>query len=241
MRAAAATGARLVHFAEAALSGYVGAEIGSWSEVDWPGLKDELAETAELAARLGIWVVLGANHRLRAPRWPQNSLYVISDTGVLAGRYSKRMCSNTEVTYWYTPGVQPLVFDVDGIRFGCALCIEVVFPRIFAEYERLGVSCMLVSCYSKDPIHGVMARAHAATNCTWLSISTPVACSETLPSVVYGPDGHPVAECAPGRAGMALHTIDPASARYHVPLRLARPWRARALSGEIYNGRSADA
>ncbi len=239
MRQAAEAGARLVHFPEGALSGYVGAQISDWSHVDWPALRQELQNTAALAARLGIWVVLGANHRLRPPRWPHNSLYVISDTGILAGRYDKRMCSNTEVTYWYTPGKHPLVFDVDGIRFGCALCIEVVFPQLFAEYARLGVHCALLSSYSADPIHGVMARAHAATQCTWLSLATPTACAATLPSAIFGPDGHPVAQSPDAGPGILLHTIDPAAQRWHVPLRHARPWRARATSGEIYSGHAA--
>ena len=239
---AAQAGARLAHVPECALSGYVESEIFDWADVDWTALQEELAETAALAGRLGIWVVLGANHRLPAGRgtllWPQNSLYVISDTGILAGRYAKRLCSNTELTYWYTPGVDPLVFDVDGIRFGCALCIEVVFPHLFTEYERLGVQCMLLSTYSNDPIHGIMARAHAATNGYWLSLASPVACSRTLPSMLLGPDGNPVGQCPTGRPAMLLNTIDPGSDRYRVALRMARPWRARVRSGELHASRA---
>lgn len=242
MLKAAQAGARLAHFPECALSGYVKSEIRDWADVDWTALAEELAEIAALAGRLGIWVVLGANHRLPAargtPLWPQNSLYVISDTGVLAGRYAKRLCSNTELTYWYTPGTDPLVFDVDGIRFGCALCIEVVFPHLFTEYERLGVHCMLLSTYSNDPIHGLMARAHAATNGYWLSLASPVACSRTLPTTLVGPDGNPIGECPSGSTAMLLHTIDPEADRYRVALRLARPWRARARSGELHAGRA---
>ena len=240
MVGAARAGARLVHFAEGALSGYIRSEIDDWPEVDWTALQEELDLTAALAKSLGIWVVVGANHRLRPPRWPQNSLYVISDAGMLAGRYSKRMCSNTEVTYWYTPGVDPLVFDVDGVRFGCALCIEVVFPQLFAEYERLGVTCLLLSSYSNDPMHGVMARAHAATNCMWLSVATPTTCPD-LPSMLIGPDGHVLGACAGTAPGLLIQTIDPADPKYRVALRLARPWRARATSGEIYAGRHARA
>lgn len=245
MLKAAQAGARLVHFPECALSGYVKSEILDWADVDWTALAEERAEIAALAGRLGIWVVLGANHRLPSihgtPLWPQNSLYVISDTGVLAGRYAKRLCSNTELTYWYTPGTDPLVFDVDGIRFGCALCIEVVFPHLFTEYERLGVHCMLLSTYSNDPIHGVMARAHAATNGYWLSLASPVACSRTLPTTLVGPDGNPIGQCPPGGTAMLLHTVDPESDQYRVALRLARPWRARARSGELHASRAHSA
>ena len=240
MVAAARQGARLVHFPEAALSGYVISEISDWADVDWRGLRSELDETASLAKRLGIWVVVGSNHRLRGPCWPQNSLYVISDQGVLAGRYSKRLCSNTELTYWYTPGAEPLAFDVDGVRFGCALCIEVVFPHLFAEYERLGVTCMLLSSYSNDPVHGLMARAHAATTCMWVSVATPVACQD-FPAMLVGPDGGVSALCAAGRPDLVIQPVDPADKRYRRALRVARPWRAEARSGRIYAGRYAGA
>ncbi len=236
MQRASAAGAQLAHFPEGALSGYAGREVWGWDAVDWNEIEAELDAIAHLAAQLRLWVVLGCNHALPSPHRPHNSIYVISDRGERRLRYDKRMCSNSEVTYWYTPGAEPLVFDVAGIRFGTALCIEAAFPALFAEYEAMQVQCMLLSCYSADPAHGLMARAHAATNCYWLSLSTPMSCSMTLPSQCVGPDGDVLAQCAPGGPGMALFTIDPDAAQYHIPLHLRRPWRARARSGEIYAG-----
>lgn len=32
-----------------------------------------------------------------------------------------------------------MVFDVDGFRFGIAICIEINFPDLFAHYDRLDV------------------------------------------------------------------------------------------------------
>ena len=255
MLAAAQAGARLLHLPEGALSGYVIEQIGGWAEVDWNALQEEIAATADLARRLGLWVVVGCNHRLAArdgdgkdgngrgedgkdgAPWPQNSLYVISDRGVVAGRYSKRKLSNTELTWWYTPGSDPLVFEVDGIRLGCALCIEVVFPPLFAEYEELGADCVLLSLYSPDPRHGLMARAHAATNCYWVSLSGPAATSTANPACVIGPDGAVLAACPPGVAGLVLQRIDRDDPRFVVPLRYARPWRAQAGPGHIYRER----
>jgi len=260
MLAAAQAGARLLHLPEGALSGYVIEQIGGWAEVDWDALQEELAATADLARRLGLWVILGCNHRLAArdgdskggdarngdasngygrggAPWPQNSMYVISDRGAVAGRYSKRKLSNTELTWWYTPGSDPLVFEVDGIRLGCALCIEVVFPPLFAEYEELGADCVLLSLYSPDPRHGLMARAHAATNCYWVSLSGPSATSGANPACVIGPDGTVLAACPPGVAGLAIQRIDRDDPRFVVPLRYARQWRAQAGPGHIYAGR----
>jgi predicted amidohydrolase len=29
-----------------------------------------------------------------------------------------------------------VVFDVDGYRFGCVICVEINFPHLFSQYER---------------------------------------------------------------------------------------------------------
>ena len=237
MEQARDAGARLAHFPEGALSGYVKAQIAYWDDVDWPLLDAELQAIAACAQRLGLWVVVGCNHRLASPLRPQNSLHVISDAGALVARYSKRFCSQTEVVDWYTPGMSPVVFVVDGIRLGCALCIEVCFPEVFAEYERLRADCVLLSSYSADPVHGLMARAHAATTCCWTSLATPVACSPTLPAQLIGPDGAPAMSCPPGQAAFVHAVIDPQDPTYEIPIRRARPWRARARAGNIYAGR----
>jgi len=166
MNEASKAGARIVHFPEAALSGYIKAQIKSWDQVDWDALEHELTSIMDEAGRLGIWVVLGCNHRLNDAKRPHNSLYVISGKGEIVHRYDKRFCSNTEVTAWYTPGTEPLYFDVNGFRFGCALCIEINFMEVFAQYEKLQADCILFSAYSEDPIYGIQAQGYAATNYT---------------------------------------------------------------------------
>jgi predicted amidohydrolase len=231
---AADRGARLVHFPEAALSGYPKAQIKRWQDVDWALLANKTGLVAEAARRHGVWVVIGCNRRPDPVARPFNSLLVISDRGELVTRYDKRLCSHTEITDWYAAGHAPTVFDVDSVRFGCALCIEVCFPELFAEYEGLGVDCMLLSSYSADPIHGVMARAHAATNCYWLSLAVPEPCSQGLTSAFFGPDGHVVASLVQGEAGLRVSGIELGDARYEIALKRARPWRVAARSGAIY-------
>jgi len=231
---AAAAGARLAHFPEGALSGYVKSEIADWAAVDWAGLREELEETAALAGRLGIWLVLGANHPLTPPNRPHNSLYVIADTGRLAGRYDKRRCSHSEITDWYTPGQAATVFTVDDFRFGCALCIEIRFADLFAEYEAAGVDCMLVSAYDDDPMMGITAQAHAAMNLYWLSLSTPRQRSRGLPSGLIAPTGQIVARCCRGRSSLVVHEMDKNAPALDLWLNKARPWRRAARSGTIY-------
>jgi predicted amidohydrolase len=117
MREAAAGHARLVQFPEGMLSGYAKNPIQDWSEVNWQIVREELEQIMVLAAELRIWVALGSAHPLTPPHRPHNSLYIISDQGELVNRYDKRICSHTETTRFYSPGLEPVVFDVDWFSF----------------------------------------------------------------------------------------------------------------------------
>lgn len=241
MRRAAAGGARLVQFPEGAASGYAKSELTSWDQVDWPALREELEETAALAGSLGLWVLLGSAHRLTAPHRPHNSLYLISDTGALAGRYDKRRCSHTEITGWYSPGTAPLTFAVDGFSFGCAICIEIVFPELFAEYEALGVDAVLVSAYAPHPAFSTLARGHAAATCLWIGLANAAPCGRELPASLIGPDGAVLAEAGrDGEPGLVFGTLDRGDPAFAIALEKARPWRRTARLGEIYEERQVD-
>ncbi len=239
MRQAAAEGARLIHFPEGFLSGYAKEQIADWGEVDWAAVGDEVGKVADSAAELGLWVVLGSAHPLTPPHRPHNSLYVISDQGRVIARYDKRFCSNTEIASFYSPGFEPVVFDVDGYRFGCAICVEVNFPQLFAEYEALGVQCLLLSAWPVDSIFFRKAQAHAAINCYWLSLSVPAQSAGLMRSAVFGPDGNILAR-VDAAAEVATVLLDRRAPEFHVALDLARPWRAEANQGDIYRRRRVD-
>jgi predicted amidohydrolase len=207
MREAAAQGARLVHFPEGMLSGYAKNPIQDWTEVDWDSVREELEAVMALAAELRLWVVLGSAHPLTPPHWPHNSLYVISDQGQIVTRYDKRLCSHTEVTRFYTPGHAPTVFDVDGLRFGCLICIEVNFPALFMEYDQLGVDALLLSAYPEDSMFFVKARSHAAINNVWISLSTPSQTDTLFRSALIDPRGEVVAQ-VPGAQAVVVSILD---------------------------------
>jgi predicted amidohydrolase len=130
-----------------------------------------------------------------------------------------------------------VVFDVDGYRFGCAICIEVNFPRLFAEYDRLGVDCLLLSAWPVDTIFYRKAQVHAAINNYWLSLSVPAQSADLMPSAVFGPDG---SELATVSGQLAVVTLDRAAPEFHIALDLARPWRAEADHGAIYRDRRVE-
>ena len=237
MRKAAGGRARLVQFPEGMLSGYAKEQIGDWSQVDWDVVRDELEQIMALAAELKLWVVLGSAHPLTPPHRPHNSLYVISDAGELVDRYDKRFLSNTEINHFYSPGFDPVVFDVDGYRFGCVICVEINFPHLFTQYERLGVECVLLSAYPVDSIFEVKARAYAAINCYWVAMSLPAQTVDLMPSGLITPDGTYAAQLA-GKSELAIVTLDRDDPALKVPLTYARPWRATALKGDIYRARA---
>jgi predicted amidohydrolase len=223
MHAAHAEGARLLQLPEGHLSGYPKEQVSDWADVDWAAVADELRLVQELAAELRLWVVVGSAHPTAGR--PFNSLYVVGDDGALVGRYDKRILSATETRDWYRPGAEPLTFEVDGFRFGCATCIEVNFPELFAEYERADVECVLLSAYPVDASFALKGRAHAAINCYWLALSVPGQTEPFCPGALYGPDG---SELAVLHDELAVADLDRGDPRFDIALTKARPWRREA-------------
>lgn len=234
MRKAAAAGARVLHTPEAALSGYVEAQVKDWAAVDFAAVRAGLDRIRDAARRLRLWVLVGSAHPLTAPHRPHNSVYLVSDRGEVAGRYDKRFCSFRETRDWYTPGSEPLVFEVDGVRFGCTVCIEVKFPELYVDAAAQGVEVMLVSSYSREPMDTVLAQAHAAANTMWLAYAVPVDASTAAASRVFGPDGRELARARRGRAQVLVTEVDREDPRWEIALRRARPWRAEAREGSAY-------
>jgi predicted amidohydrolase len=208
MTEAAAAGARLVHFAEGALcfpSKFVMSELGpdevgpaDWGKAEWAVLQEELDQIVALSGELGIWTVIPSVHQLPAPARPYNSTYVVSDHGKLVTRYDERRLSTTKITWMYSEGDKPVTFDVDGWKFGLALGLDVLFPEIFTEYDRLTVDAVLVSYastgVSQNAQVGVQARGTAANNTCWVSIATAANPGAGLESGVIDPRGEWVIE-----------------------------------------------
>lgn len=229
MAEARAVGARIVQFPEGTLSYPSKRLISSrapeiaesdWTLLDWPALHRELDQIRDAAADLGVWTVVGAPHRLTADRRPHNSLYVFSDQGEIMTRYDKQRLSTTEITYMYTPGDTPVTFEVDGVRFGMALCLEILFPELFVAYAAEDVDVVLISS-APDPNFRTLAQAYALTNVLTISLAFAAGSDEQSRSGICQPSGW-VADCPDGSPGLAtadIAAVDPDARRYH---RLAR-------------------
>jgi len=248
MRQARRAGARIIHFPEGAIcsphkrimSAAGPAEVGpaDWDRANWQVLREELAAIARLAGELRLWTVLGAVHPLTPPHRPHNSMYVISDSGELVTRYDERLLSNTKLSFMYTPGAGPVTFEVDGVRFGCALGIEVHFPEVFAEYERLDVDVVLFSSTGPGQApqgaaaFAMGAQAHAATNSLWVSFAMSAQHSVAAPAGIIAPDGRWAARCpGDGEPAVAIAGIDNRPESIEVAVTMARPWRRQARAG----------
>ncbi len=235
MRQAADAGARLLVTAEGALSIHIGKAPPAWDSFDWPLLASELAAIAALAAELRLWCALGTLHRQEGAERPTNSLQIISDRGALVGRYDKRICSYREARDLYVEGEEPLIFEVEGFRIGCALCIEIQFPEIFAGYEEAGADAVILPAYSQDPIFTTLAQAHAEITAQWIALATPAQYGSRLPSALLGPNGQICAQAARiTEPSLLLATLDRDDPAFAIALTKARPWRRARRSGTFY-------
>jgi predicted amidohydrolase len=164
-------------------------------------------------------------------------MYVISDHGELVTRYDERLLSSTKLSFMYSPGSGPVTFEVDGLRFGCAMGIEVHFPEVFAEYERLDVDGVLISTGAGHSPEGTAAfateaQAHAATNSLWVSFAMSAQHSAAVPAGTIAPDGRWAAQCqSDGHPAVAIADIDNRPESIDIALAKARPWRRLARAG----------
>jgi predicted amidohydrolase len=242
MTSAADGGARLILFTEGALSGYPDKRLMSrdpdrvaesdWSRVDWAVLDEELAATVEHAGDAGLWAVVGSVHRATGSARPFNSLYVINETGQLACRYDKRYLSPSESTFMFAAGDHPTVFEVDGFRFGCALCIEANMPEVFIEYESLGTDCVLLASLdggaAADSLGDRGAMANALLTGMWIAYATPGVAPGAVGSCVASPDGRWLVKGQPdGTPDVVFADLDTQDSAMNPSFdRGYRPWRA---------------
>ncbi|MFD2080938.1 carbon-nitrogen hydrolase family protein [Actinopolymorpha cephalotaxi] len=203
-----------------------------WSQVDWPLFAAERQRTIEHAGELGLWTVVGAIHHEPGAERPFNSLYVIGDDGVLAGRYDKRFLSSREAAVLYEAGDHATVVTVDGMRFGCAICVEARVPEVFTEYESRGVDCVLLASYSDAPpsesLDDRRPLAYALLTEMWIAFAVPGAVAGATTSGVAAPDDRWLARGVPdGTPQVVFADLDPDNRTVLPAYDSGRAWRAR--------------
>ena len=236
---AADAGADVVHFPEAALTGYPGVDLPGFQGFDWDRLRLETQRICGLAADRRIWVILGSAHRLSTTGRPHNCLYLIGPDGRLAGRYDKRFCLKSELEH-YTPGQHFEFFTIRGVPCSVLICFDLRFPELYRPLARQGVRCLFQSFYNarqKGPsLHSDIMRqtmqAHAACNALWVSVSNSSGPYSPYASCLIRPDGKIVAELRRNRPGMIVQSLDLRQAFYD-PM---AGFREMAMAGRLTNG-----
>ncbi|MEU1604864.1 carbon-nitrogen hydrolase family protein [Micromonospora matsumotoense] len=100
---------------------------------------------AEVARRLGIWLVAGSFHEVGPdPGRTWNTSLVFDRSGRLAASYRKIHLYDVEIpdrvsyreSATVAPGREPVVVEVEGLRVGLSICYDLRFPEL---YRRLAV------------------------------------------------------------------------------------------------------
>lgn len=247
LRKSGKAGADIVHFSECALSGYVGTDFPTFEGYDWGLLKEETKKIMALAAKLGLWVVLGSTHRLTPnknvrgqvrPNKPHNSLYLIGPDGKIVDRYDKRFCIKAELRR-YTPGNRFVNFTVHGVKCSLLICFDLRFPEIYRQLYKQKVNCIFQSFYNarqKGPsVHTHIMRqtmqCRAATNYFWVSMANSSGDYSPYPSCIIAPDGKIVRQLKPNRAGVMVNTVE-LKKKFYDPM---ADFRDMAIRGKLSN------
>lgn len=196
IKKAAANQSDIVHFSEAALSGYAGVDVPDFEDYDWDTLRARTGEITDLAREHGIWVILGSAHYLCPEEKPTNCLYVISSEGKIVDRYDKSMCTGGDLKV-YTPGNHLVVVDLKGIRCGFLICYDSCFPEMYNVYRHRGVEVMFHSFYNArhkgktilDEIIPAEIRVRASDNLMWVVANNSSAEHSAWPTCIARPDG----------------------------------------------------
>lgn len=268
MEMAAERGARIVHFAEGALSGYAGSDFESFDNFRWDVLEAATEATRNLASELGVWVVVGTAQPTDE-RKPYNSLCVISDEGVLVERYDKRFCSGdpgetTGDLVHYSPGDHGSVWEIDGVRAGALICHDYRYPELYRDYKRQGVELVFHSFHAANLTREWLAAAgkeigedlravNPAATYTYPALTMPAAMTTAAACnhVWISCPNSSARESAWPAFVVRADGITLARARRNIPAVLVntvdtdRPvydstanWRAQAMSGVLHSGGS---
>ena len=245
IKLAKAKGAHLVHFSETSLSGYLGVEIKSLSQVNWKTVTSCMHQVMALAKQHGLWIVIGCNHRLSGRHKPHNSLYVISNQGRIVNRYDKMFCTgiNTKANdlRYYSPGESFVTFKVRNVKCGLLICHDFRYPELFRKYKQLGVELMLVSFHNarmnmeqRDKyIVYVTTTIQAAAGSNYFAISANNSSSKyAWPSFVVNAEGLIISRARSHRPEVMINMIDTKEKLYDA----SSGWRNRCMKGVFHSG-----
>jgi len=257
MGQAAAQGARLVVFPEAAVQGFLfhvdthfdpNEAQYHWQNAEHvPG--PTTAQLTEWCAQHDLVVVVGLMERVDHPSLPvlHNSAVVVGPGGLL-GVYRK-VHQPSEETLAYRTGSQWPVVDTPLGRLGALICYDQCFPEAARELTLRGAQILAIpNAWARldrasDDRYDFFGRARAAENCRWLLQANQVGPSDRGDHVYLGysriidPAGQVAAHVVPGAEGLAITEI---TATTYDPTRARAGWLLQQRRPETYTA-TADA
>jgi predicted amidohydrolase len=212
MGAAVERGSTILHTSEACLSGYPGVDIPSFQGFDWNRLRRHTRELCNLAARFGIWLVLGSAHFLDEDTKPTNCLYLVAPDGQIVDRYDKCMCTRGDQKH-YSAGNRLVTRTIGGVTIGLAICYDVCYPQIYAAYREAGATVMLHSFHNArseranclDVLNEREVPTRCADNRMWAVANNSSQPYSHWASFVARPDATVAVKLRRNRAGMLVH------------------------------------
>jgi predicted amidohydrolase len=225
MRIARSRNADIAHFSECSLSGYAGMDFDGFQTREEHQLVGCLQQIEDLASDLNLWVIVGSHHHESGMGKPYNSLYVINPEGEMTVRYDKRLLTGGDVgsdQQYYTPGIHPVTFSLNGIRCGLLICHEWRYGELYRQYERLGTQLIFQSWYDGkmtypeyqdkgqnlgEVIVGTV-RGNAANNHLWISASNTSKKESCFPAFVVRPDGAITSRLRRNETGVLITPVD---------------------------------
>jgi predicted amidohydrolase len=142
-RAGAEAGCRLLLFPEISDLGYDMPSIGRLGTDSWPVVRQRLLD---LAAECGLCLVCGVC--LPGDDGLFNALVAFGPGGAILARYRKVHLfkgQDADETRVFVPGRKLVTFDLDGVRFGLAVCYDLRFPELFRALAVSGCHALLLA------------------------------------------------------------------------------------------------
>jgi predicted amidohydrolase len=227
MEHAASNHADLVLTSECALSGYAPTHLNSASEYDFELIDAHIKRIQKKAQHLKIWTIVGTAVANTTHKLPLNSQIVIDPSGEIVAQNDKNYLSNNEQRSWFSAGDRQTTFvEIEGIKFGFAICIEAVFPHYFQQIAQSGAECILFSTTENKPLFQTLLKGHAAAFACWIAASEHQSTQKASSNMLINPNGD--LECSiheQASSSVQYFEIDKSDERFSVQLNLARPWR----------------
>jgi deaminated glutathione amidase len=149
---------------------------------------------AEVARRRGAWILIGSLAEASDdPRRPYNTSVLLDPSGAIAATYRKIHLFDVAVdagpvdveSARVSPGNEPVLADVDGVRVGLTICYDLRFPELYRTLALAGAEVLTVPANFTERTGRdhweVLLRARAIENGAYV----------IAPSQVNGPPGQP--------------------------------------------------